>query len=319
MALAVYGVHAEALPMNDLQKLSAEGITVYYTKRTDPSLMQRLADTTVKSSVFLSALFGCATNFAYTIYWLPEPEWKQKFGKRTYGFPALDALPAIDVDFPEPLARITELIDFKSLTDEQVSDLSRMLKIAGKGTRTEIEKQFKTSKNLYTDFCIDFTLPHEIAHNCWHKLYAVNGSTYCRPYWANEFAAQVAGIVTLREFGMDEQAEFYSLFYRLMYSGGRAKVKYPDLRCEDEGRGGDLFNHAWLHGADLQMLWELEQKFGKAIGRKFIRLLGEALKGLKTKDAIMPDAEIIQIMSNAAGEDLKDWFAKWGIVPGQKK
>jgi len=300
--------------MNNLEKLCDGCITVFYTKRTQASTMKRLAEMGNRSSVFISSLFGCESNLSSGIYWLPESEWRQKFSKRTYGYPSSDCLPAVDVDFPGPLAGITDLIDFKSLTAEQVSELSRILKLSGNNLLAEIEKQFETSKDLYTDLCIEFILPHEIAHNCWQRVHAQG-----RPIWVNEFAAQIAGVLTLREFGMGEKAEFYSLFYRLMYSGGRDKVKYTDLRCEDEGRGGDLLNHAWLHGADLQMLWELEQMSDKTIGQKFLRLLGEELRKLKTKDEIIPDATIMLIMNKAAGKNLQNWFAKWGIPSGKKE
>lgn len=257
----------------------------------------------------LAPLYGLAPDHPVKANWIPRSRYAE-FTRTEYGFPSNskngEILPAADLDLPTSLAKIVDILD---LPAERAEDMARFKKLAGlpEGATTDDVLRFlRTSKEFYCRYCINFILPHEIAHD-----FNIAARTPVRPKWLHEWQAQFAAVLACRAAGRDDDADLFVLYYRMIYRGGKAKVAHKTMaECNELGAKMGVENYAWFHGGLIEMFCQLESAHGPQLGPKVLDGIRRTAQGKQE----ITNPEIIGIVSRAAGVDLTDWFEKtWGI------
>ena len=111
---------------------------------------------------------------------------------------------------------------------------------------------------------------------------------------------------------MPDDADLFSLYYKMIYRGGMEKVQYKTItECYDLGpKKLGVQNYAWYHGALIEMFSQLESVHGLDFGPKILRELKKSADGKKE----ISNADLIAILGRAAGAKLNDYFNnEWGI------
>ena len=100
-----------------------------------------------------------------TVLWLPEEHWADHTSL-PYGFPSNSAgrevLAAADIDHPEELARLVNLLSLAAMEPEELSQFAQLLELPATASADDVEDRLRSSTAFYQDFYIDFILPHEI-------------------------------------------------------------------------------------------------------------------------------------------------------------
>lgn len=273
------------------------------------SAARQVMNVCVGARRYLAPLFGVPEDFPITVLWLNR-QWWPKASRLEFSFPSNTArgevLPAVDVEHPTGLARLTELLDLGAAPEEMVAELKKLLGLYPEATDEAILSVLRYSPDFYLRYVIHFILPHEICH-------AMNNAaqTPREPWWIHEFQAQMAAVITCRELGFEDDARLFELYYRLMYLGGLERVAEKDVyRAGQQGTSMGIVNYAWYHGALLQMLQEIEQRSDEGFGERLLTLCRDRARGRRE----VSNAEFIGLMSAAAGQDLSEYMAeRWGL------
>jgi len=298
--------------MGALLTTIAYNVTVLHVEQSRP-LAPRIVEASRASAEFLGPRYGLPPDHPVTVLWLPEANWAEHTSL-PYGFPSnsggREVLAAADVDHPEELARLVNLLSLDQMPPEELSALARLLELPATSSPGGVERHLRSSEAFYLDFSIDFILPHEIAH-------ALNNAagTARKPNWLHEWQAQIAAILVCRHRGHERQEQLFTQYYRLMYQQGRDKVQHRTLpECISAGYAAmGIENYAYFHGLLVEMYCQLEAKCGRDYGERLLRVLLERTKGRPE----ISEAEVVELCSEAAGEDLTAWFHdRWQVSGG---
>lgn len=258
---------------------------------------------------YLAPLFGVEDDFPITVLWL-DRQWWPKATRMEFSFPSNssrgEVLPAVDVDHPTGLAKLTGLLDLAAAPGEITGPFRRLLGLYREASDEAINGVLEYSPDFYLRYVINFILPHEICH-------AMNNAarTPRQPWWIHEFQAQMAAVITCRELGFEHDAQLFELYYRLMYLGGLERVEETDvLTAGQKGASMGIVNYAWYHGALMQMFHEIEQRSDEGFGERLLALCRDRASGRPEVN----NAEFIALMSGAAGQDLSGYMAeRWAL------
>jgi len=258
---------------------------------------------------YLAPLFGLEDDFPITVLWLNR-EWWPKATRMEYSFPTNssggEVLPAVDVEHPTGLAKLTGLLDLAAAPEEMVATFKGLLGLYPEASDEAVIAVLDYSPDFYLRYVINFILPHEICH-------AMNNAaeTPRQPWWIHEFQAQMAAVITCRELGFEADARLFELYYRLMYLGGLERVEETDVfTAGQKGGSMGIVNYAWYHGALVQMHHEIEERSDEGFGERLLALCRDRASGRPE----VSNADFIALMSEAAGQDLAGYMAEhWGL------
>jgi DnaJ-domain-containing protein 1 len=294
--------------MGALLTTVALNVTVIHVEQSRP-VVPRIVEAARAAAEYLAPLYGLPPDQPVTVLWLPQEHWASHTSL-PYGFPSnsggREVLPAVDIDSPVELARLANLLSLEDLGPNELARFAQLLELPA-ASAGEVDRHLRSSEAFYLDFCIDFILPHEVAH-------ALNNAagTARQPTWLHEWQAQIAAILVCRHRNQQRQEELFTRYYRLMYEHGQRKVQnrtLPDCIAAGYTAMG-IENYAYFHGLLLEMYCQLEGKHGAGFGE---RLLGVLLRRTKGRPEIS-DADVIALCSEAAGTDLAPWFRqRWGM------
>jgi hypothetical protein len=283
-----------------MDTLSADRVTVRFPAGCEGEARRCLVVAREARATF-RPLFRSAPAPELQVYWLPRSEWSQHTGGR-FGMPTAAGkdtvvLPATNLELPEACVEIiAPLTDLRVLTREEVRDFMRTAP-GGHGPSRRAFAAYLGSPAFYTDFMVDFVLPHEVMH-----VMCENAGIHRAPVWPYEGLAQWSADCYLRQHGRQDLARFYHLLYRMFYLAGKDDPANRSLE-----RFG---NYAWFHGQLTVMSGELEDELGAAFVPRLIRL-AEARAAQRPAPT---SADWVAILGEAAGKDMSGWFdARWPL------
>ena len=200
--------------MGALVTTVALNVTVIHVEQSRP-LVARIAASARASAETLAPLYGLSPEQPMAVLWLPRQHWAEHTSL-PYGFPSNSAegeiLAAADIDHPEELSRLVNLLSLAEMAPEGLSQFAQLLGLPATASPDDVEAHLRSSTTFYQDFYIDFILPHEIAH-------AFNNAagTARRPNWLHEWQAQIAAILVCRARGLRREEGLFTAYYRMMY------------------------------------------------------------------------------------------------------
>jgi hypothetical protein len=290
----------------------ALNVTVIHVEQSRP-VVPRIAEAARAAADYLAPLYGLPPDQPVTVLWLPEEHWTG-YTSLPYGFPSnsggKEILPAVDVDPPTELARLANLLSLEDMDADELARFAKLLGLPATASASDVDRHLRSSEAFYLDFCIDFILPHEIAH-----AFNNAANTARRPNWLHEWQAQIAAILVCRQRGQERQERLFRRYYRMMYEQGRSKVQHQTLpECIEAGYTAmGIENYAYFHGLLVEMYCQLEDRYGRGFGERLLRVLLERTKGRPE----ISDEEVITLCSEAAGTDLAPWFRERWHMPIQ--
>ena len=291
-----------------LRAAERDNITVRYPDGSFGAARQ-VMNVTIRTRAYLAPLFGVPEDFPITVLWMNQ-QWWPKATRMEYGFPSNssrgEVLPAVDVDRPIGLVKLTGLLDLEAAPEEVAGPFKGLLGLYREATPEAVKGVLEYSPDFYLRYVINFILPHEICH-------AMNNAakTPREPWWIHEFQAQMAAVITCRELGFEHDAKLFELYYRLMYLGGLERVEETDVYAAGQkGPSMGIVTYAWYHGALVQMLHEIEERCGEGFGERLLQVCRDRAANHQQ----MSNADFIALMSEAAGQDLSGYMAeRWNL------
>ena len=298
-----------------MEHVEGSQFKVYYSGKSQ-EIAKRILTVTEKSYPVFKKLFGTRSDVVLIIYWADKADWFEiphcKY-KSSYGMPHMTKgsnhrhyliLPAANVDLPDRLTAILEpMFDMTYLDKRDSTQLVNLLLEQSNRDRIKL-REYLSSREFYIDYLINIVLIHELMHYFsiefgFTENYGRDGR---KAWWVFEGMAQWSVLWINRELGNEIWADIHQILYRWIYRSGREK----------EGNLSPLQynNYAWFHGALVEMISSLEEKFDKEYGKSVLRVILHRIQG---KD-YLNDGEVINIFSEVSDQNLSAWFySNWAI------
>lgn len=278
-----------------METISAQDVSVHFPEGCEVEA-KRIVECAQKARATFMPLFRTAKAPALVIHWRTKTEWLKVNPKGKYGMPHPEGndvviLPAVNLD---PADALTEIIGPLTHPGKlPAEDLQAFMDWTPAGRFTDLKKfeEYLGSRSFYTDFVIDFVLPHEIMHCLCNQVKILR-----KPVWPYEGIAQWASDYFLRQQGREKERRFYFLLYKMFYVVGKEDAKNKNLI--------EFGNYAWFHGALLTWFRELEEKAGNDLVPRLIRLTESRVQ--EKKD--LAESDWFYLFKQAGAGDLSPWF-----------